>query len=316
MNIQELYDKRAQLVADMRVVLNKVEEEKRELTAEEQSQYDAIETDVDKIGAQIQRETKLVEAERRERELMQAQALQPPKQQGLDPTQLGSGGAEKSRRQESREWIKGWSQQENEYVSTNPQVFEQRAATDPQSLTDAAGGYTVADEFLRQLHEARLESNIMRGLANVILSTSGTLTVPQVNTHGVAAWYDEEEIIVVAQDTFTRKQYSAYKAGRIMTVTNELMNDSMFDLASYCAGELGRSIGVLEEASFVAGDGSSKPTGIFTGATTGVTAASATAVTTDEILELFHSVIAAYRVAAGWIVKDSTALLVRKLKDG
>ena len=98
----------------------------------------------------------------------------------------------------------------------------------------------------------------------------------------------------------------------------ELLNDSAFDLESYFATEFARRIGDKEEEAFLVGDGNKKPLGIFAetgGADVGVTAASATAITADELINLFYSLEAPYRKNAIWIVNDATIAAVRKLKD-
>jgi HK97 family phage major capsid protein len=64
----------------------------------------------------------------------------------------------------------------------------------------------------------------------------------------------------------------------MIKVSEELLNDSVFDLESYISREFGRRIGAKEEEAFFIGDGSGKPTGVLAatgGAQTGVTAASA-----------------------------------------
>ena len=80
-----------------------------------------------------------------------------------------------------------------------------------------------------------------------------------------------------------------------------------------------RRIGDKEEEAFLTGNGSAKPTGLLNatgGAQVGVTAASATAITADELIDLFFSLKAPYRKNAIWIFNDSTMKLIRKLKDG
>ena len=80
-----------------------------------------------------------------------------------------------------------------------------------------------------------------------------------------------------------------------------------------------RRVGATEEEAFITGNGSSKPTGILDGtggAGVGVTAASTTALTMDEIFDLYHSVKAPYRKNGTFITNDSTVKRIRKLKDG
>ena len=104
----------------------------------------------------------------------------------------------------------------------------------------------------------------------------------------------------------------------MINVSEELLNDSVFDLESYIAREFARRIGTKEEEAFFTGDGTGKPLGILAasgGAETGVTAASATAVTADELMDLFYSLKSPYRKNAVWILNDSTIKAIRKLKD-
>ena len=66
----------------------------------------------------------------------------------------------------------------------------------------------------------------------------------------------------------------------------------------------------------LSGDGQSKPTGFITNAETGVTAASSTAITADEVIDLYHSLRTPYRKNAVFMANDSTIKAIRKLKDG
>lgn len=83
----------------------------------------------------------------------------------------------------------------------------------------------------------------------------------------------------------------------IIKVSQELLADSAFDLESYFNSEFVRRIGTKEEEAFLVGNGTHKPTGLLNatgGAQVGVTAASATAITADEVIDLFYSLGAPY----------------------
>ena len=104
----------------------------------------------------------------------------------------------------------------------------------------------------------------------------------------------------------------------MIKVSEELLNDSAFDLESYISREFARRIGAREEDSFFNGDGTGKPLGILAtngGAEIGVTAASATAITADEVIDLFYSLKSPYRKKAVWVLNDATIKAIRKLKD-
>ena len=138
-------------------------------------------------------------------------------------------------------------------------------------------------------------------------------------TKGTASWVDEEGSITESDDSFTQVSIGAYKLGTLIKVSNELLHDSVFDLEKYISKEVARRIGTKEEDSFFNGDGDGKPVGIFNGtggAQVGVTTASTSAITADEIIDLFYSLGAPYRKKAVWVVNDATVKSIRKLKDG
>ena len=111
---------------------------------------------------------------------------------------------------------------------------------------------------------------------------------------------------------------SAYKLATMMKVSDELLNDSAFNLETYIAREFARRIGAKEEEAFFVGDGTGKPTGIFNatgGASAGVTVSSQTAITFDDVMDLYHSLKSPYRRRAVWLLNDATVKALRKLKD-
>ena len=184
--------------------------------------------------------------------------------------------------------------------------------------TDSEGGYLAPDEFEGNLIESLQEENIFRQLANVIKTSSGDRKIPVVTGKGTASWVDEEGLIPESDDTFGQVSIGAYKLATIIKVSEELLNDSVFNLEQYIAKEFARRIGAKEEEAFFIGDGTGKPTGIFAntgGAEVGVTAASATAITLDEIMDLFYSLKSTYRKNGIFTMNDTTVKAIRKLKD-
>lgn len=184
--------------------------------------------------------------------------------------------------------------------------------------TDANGGYLVPDEYEKQLIEALTDENFFRTLAHVIQTQSGTHTIPVVASHGTAAWMDENGLYPESDDTFDQITLDAYKLGTAIKVSEELLNDSVFDLESYISTEFARRIGAAEEEAFLVGDGSKKPEGVFTKvkATKDATTEIAnTNINFDAIMDVFHSLRSVYRNRATWILNDSTVKALRKIKD-
>jgi len=185
--------------------------------------------------------------------------------------------------------------------------------------TDTEGGYLVPDEYEKTLIEALQEQNIFRQLAHVIHTSSGDRKIPVVTSKGTAAWIDEEQQYPESDDAFGQVSIGAYKLATMIKVSEELLNDSVFDIPSYIAREFARRIGAAEEEAFFTGNGTGRPLGILAatgGAQVGVTAAKADAVTFDEVMDLYHSLRTPYRRNAVFIMNDSTVKALRKLKNG
>ena len=184
---------------------------------------------------------------------------------------------------------------------------------------DTEGGYTVPDEFERKLIQALEENNIFRQLATVIRTNSGTRKIPIANDTMEASWIDEGEEIPETNTQFGQTTLSAYKLGTMIKISNELLHDSAFDLASYIATRFGVAMGNAEERAFFTGDGDKKPLGILAetgGAELGVTAASEHLVTFDEIFDLYYSLKSPYRRNAQFVCNETLLLQLMKLKDG
>jgi len=300
--ILEMRQKRAALVKQVRDILDKAEAEKRGLTAEEEQQYDRIMADVDKIGKDIEREERLLELEK---QLSQSQGTVAGGKE-----QPGDGNQRANSTRASEEYRDAFWKA----------VRQTRNALDAHELralqigTDTEGGFLVPQEFERTLIQALENQNIMRGLATVI-STSSDRNVPVVTSRGTASWISEEGSFTESDEAFGQKTLYAHKVGTLIKVSEELLQDSAFDLPGYLASEFARRIGRAEETAFVNGNGVGKPLGVVQDAEVGVTAASATAVTSDELIDLFHSLGRPYRGRATWLMADATAKAIRKLKD-
>ena len=180
--------------------------------------------------------------------------------------------------------------------------------------TDADGGYLVPTEFESQIVAGLEESNVVRSIAKVI-TTSAERKIPLAATHSVAQWTLENGAYTESNPTFGQITVDAYKLTDLVKVSTELLQDAMFDLETYIAGEFARAFGIAEEQAFCVGNGTGQPTGIFTasGGHVGVTAGAS--VTVDNLIDLTYALTAPYRRNAKFLMKDGTISALRKLKD-
>ena len=181
--------------------------------------------------------------------------------------------------------------------------------------TDSEGGYLVPDEYENTLIEKLHDENIIRQYATVIKSSNGDKKIPVVAGYGEATWTDEEAAYTESDDSFGVITLGAHKLTSIIKVSEELLNDSAFDLEQYISKEFVRRMAAAEENAFINGTGTGRPTGILQTAESGKTTAAAAAITADEVIDLYHSLRSPYRKNAVFIANDSTVKSVRQLKD-
>ena len=275
------------------------------LSAEDAKTYAEMEQKVKNLSAEIER---MQAMDAMERELAKPTSTpitgKPMKAAGAEDEQTG---------------VKAKTYQKNFWNAMRQKDPMPEVMNALQVGTDSEGGYLVPDEFEHTLVEALEEENIFRKLAHTITTSSGERKIPVVATKGTASWVDEEGQIQESDDAFSQVSIGAYKLGTLIKVSNELLHDSVFNLEQYISKEFARRIGTKEEDAFFNGDGDGKPTGIFNstgGAQVGVTAASTSAITADEVIDLFYSLGAPYRKKAVWVLNDATVKSIRKLKDG
>lgn len=187
-----------------------------------------------------------------------------------------------------------------------------------QEGVDADGGYLVPEEYDTRLIDGLKDENIIRKLGHTI-TTSGERKINIAATKPAAAWIDEGEALTFSDATFSQINLDAHKLHVAVKVTEELLYDNAFQLENYIIEEFYKALANAEEDAFINGNGTGKPLGILAasgGAEIGVTTASATAITADEVINLVYSLKRPYRKNAVFILNDQTIAALRKLKDG
>ena len=306
MTILELREKRAKAWEAAKAFLDSHRKENGVLSAEDDAAYTKMEQEITDLGKEIAR------LERQE--ALDAELNRPLNKPLTVKPGCGADtdGAEDKTGRASDDYRK------NFWNAMRSKVPMPNVTNALQIGTDSEGGYLVPDEYERTLVEALEEENIFRQMAKVIKTSSGDRKIPVVASKGTASWIDEEGAFPESDDSFGQVSIGAYKLGTLIKVSEELLNDSVFDLQSYISREFARRIGAKEEEAFFTGDGKGKPLGVLAatgGAETGVTAASATAVTADELMDLYYSLKSPYRKKSVWVLNDSTIKAIRKLKD-
>ena len=190
------------------------------LSAEDTATYERMEQEIVDLGHEIERQERLESMERE----MQKATSQPIRNTPVTKPDEKVGRASDAYKDAF------WCSIRNE------NSYEIRNAL--REGVDSDGGYLVPDTFEHTLIQALDEENIIRQLAHTFTTASGTHAIPIVGTRGKATWVAEEQEIPETTETFTQKTIGAHKLTALIKISEELLNDSAFDLESYIASDV------------------------------------------------------------------------------
>lgn len=297
--INEMKARKAQIVTESRALLDRVEAEKREFSAEERTSYDKMFADIEKINLKIKDEERLLLAEADIR--------------GFDK-------ADKVDTKETAEERKVSAFRR--YLVTGDSGEYRALAND----TDAAGGYLHASEqFVGTLIKA-LDNNVfVRGYANVIpVTSSDSIGAPSLAAD-IAAPTWTTEIAAISEDAsmaFGRRELKPNQLSKLVKVSNKLLLTSALPVEDIVAERLAYQFASTQENAFLNGSGSAQPLGIFTASANGIntgrdeaTGNTAAGVSADGLINAKFKLAAQYRRTARWVFHRDIIKMIAKLKD-
>lgn len=298
-NVLDLKQERARVVGELRTLIDNAENENRDLTAEERQTEERLDADLDGLDNRIRRQERLDSAD------LDGAHIIPDAGQGVGRSQEVG---------EFRDFFSGRSDRERSFARS-----ETRDTSDPlETGNDGRGGHTITDELVGSLYEEMEEFSVIRQANPTVLTTGSghDLLIPKTDGFSKAAIVGEGGQIGQSNPTFNQVRLGAFKYAFILVASRELIQDTQVsDLIGFFASQGGRALGDASGAHFVTGSGDGQPQGVVTAAPVGHTSAASDAVTADDLLETYHSLIRPYRARATWLVHDKTLLAVRKLKD-
>lgn len=174
-------------------------------------------------------------------------------------------------------------------------------------------GYTVPVELADYILTKKDKISKIRKLA-FVFQLSGEFQLPMEGTGVTAYWVGENQNITDSNPTIDKKNlYDYYLAARVL-IPRKLLNTSAFNIINYIGELCSRKLRDTEETTFVAGDGSGKPTGIRSASFGSINQAGAN-FTYDDLVNLFYELPEQYRQNAIFMTSSAGMKLLRKLKD-
>lgn len=315
--IKEQKEKRAGLVVNMRALLDKPATKAAggKLNTEDESSYQNMEKEVDEIGIIVSREEKTTEL---------LKNLRNQRDNNYRPV-LGADG--KVARVSNRKVLPdGYADALFNGQSSYARVGRNGVSTEYMNVlnegNDTQGGYLVPEEFETKVIEGLVNLDPIRANATVI-TTGSDRNIPIETGSGAFTYLGESGDYPTDDPTLGKVVLGAFKSGGIIKVSEELLQDSFFNIESYLQRLSIRRYNTLEQSAFANGTGVAGPLGLFQTTAVGgvnvtgtVGAISATAaVTSDNLVDTYHGLARAYRDSASWITSDTMVKMIRKLKD-
>lgn len=199
-------------------------------------------------------------------------------------------------------------------------VLEKRGTSNQLAGTTTLGGYTVPTELSRSIIEAMKAYSGIAQACNIMYTAGGNpMTIPTLDDTTTMAVKVAEAATHTIQDlTFGQKTLDAYAYRSALKVSWELMQDSAFNFEGLIRSNLVPRFGRALNNTCTLGDGSGDPNGVVTAASAGKTAASSTAITFAELVDLVHTVDPAYRTSpnCGFMFHDAVLAAIKKLSLG
>ncbi len=294
MNLKALTEQRAEKQTEMETLLNTVKTEERAFSDEESELFTQLESDIQRINETL-------DAIAKGRELTK----EPEAEETED---------KKEEEEEMKEEENKVAQEERAFENyIRGVVLETR---DDVNLTKGDNGEiiptSIAKKIIKKVYDV---SPLLEKTTKY--NVKGKLEIPYYNETSDAkvnmAYATEFVSLESNVGKFTTIELTGFLAGALAKLSKSLLNNSDFNLLNEVINIMSESIARWVEKELITGT-TDKVDGLK-GVTLGVTTASSTAITTDEIIKLKRSIKQQFQKNAIWIMNPETLTAISLLKD-
>jgi HK97 family phage major capsid protein len=294
MLLKQLIEKKNQKLEAMNAILAKMETEQRaEMSAEEQVEFDKAEAEVRAIEESIKRAEKM---------------------RGIE---IKTPASNKNAEERAKEIAEAEERAFEVFIKRECGIYvEQRAGE--QNLTMANNGavipVTIANKIISTVKEM---CPILS--KSTMFNVKGTLKVPvwglANTTHDITVAYQAEFTDITADSgKFTSVDLTGYLAGALSLLGKSVINSAEVDVVGFVIQEMSKKIALFLEKELLNGT-SQKATGALATTTT-MNAGSISAITADNLIDLQSKIPTVYQGSCAWTMAPATFTAIRKLKDG
>ena len=292
---KELSEKKNDLITRAEDVLSKAKEEKRELTEAEAEELAEIRDNVRKIVATLKLEDDFQELE----------GMEEKKEDVVEGEVMTEEEKQKQIEAEERRAF-------DEYIRKGTEMNLRAGEVSP--ATNSAGALiptTIVNYIIKKVYDICpvLERSQK-------FNVKGNLDVPYYpadSNNITVAYQDEFSELTSTSAKFDTVSLKGFLAGALTLVSRSLINNTNIDITGFVVDEMAYQIKRFIEGELLNGT-TDKVTGLST-LENGITSASATAITANEIIQLHDSIKDEFQENAMWVMSPATRTALRQLKD-
>ena len=182
---------------------------------------------------------------------------------------------------------------------------------------DTQGGFLAPSQFVAELLKNVVLYSPIRSVARVMTVGSSNIILPKRTSTLIASWVGEVADRSSTSPAYGQNAYQVSELAAYTDVSNALLEDSAFNVASELASDFAEQFGKSEGTAMVNGNGVLKPLGFMNHPDLlSTNSGSASTITAEGLIQLFHDLAPAYRNNATWVLNSGTLGTIRKLKDG
>ncbi|MDD5013732.1 MAG: phage major capsid protein [Atribacterota bacterium] len=303
--IRELKQKRAKIIKEMRTILSKAEEEKRDLTEDEQKKYNEFDAEVNSLKETIEREERQLELESN----MDEPVNEPIRNEPQRP--------EEKRFKSLGEQLAAVINASTPGVrNIDDRLIESRAASGMGESVPADGGFLVQTDFstelIKHVHDASTLYSRVRKIP--VSSNADSLKINAVNESSRVTgsrwggiqiyWASEAELITAKKPAFRQMELKLNKLMGLCYATDELIKDTSA-LESVITQAFTEEFSFIIDDSIFNGNGVGQPLGIMnSGALISVTRDTANDIKFADIMGMWKQFHAPSRKNAVWLINQ------------
>lgn len=298
--LKALVEQRSAKLAEMKTVLGKAETETRALTSDEQKEFDLLETQANDLTATISRIKALEGAEQEEVDAGD---------EDREEDEEGEGDAARATREQKE------SADFAAYIRSAANGRETRALD--LGSNGAIVPKTIANKIVARVYDISPvveKANVYR--------TKGTLAIPQYGVDANAsnddiamAYASEFTDLTAHQGAFGSIDLGSFLAGALAKVSNSLINNTDIDVVAKVVELMSQTVARFLEKEILVGTSGKANGTLSLPASQKVTAASATAIAADELIDLRNKVKAVFRSGGFYVFHQDVITKIEKLKD-